>query len=68
VKVTASGVIIGDVSIGAGAFHGFEIAREKSVKKTEAKIVFVPYFYREHRGGSGHMRVGFRRLLLERLK
>lgn len=53
-KITASGVKVEDA--------GFDIVREKSVKKTDVQIVFVPYFYRGNRGGRGHMRVGFRRL------
>lgn len=62
VKVTASGVMLGDVSNETGEFPGFEIARDKHMRKTEVKVVFVPYFYRGNRGGRGHMRVGFRRL------
>jgi len=61
-KITASGVKVEHAGAEKGSFPGFDIVREKSVKKTDVQIAFVPYFYRGNRGGRGHMRVGFKRL------
>ena len=42
-----------------GAIPGYTVDQLNDLQKKDVRVLFIPYYYRGNRGGTGHMRVGF---------